>query len=205
MGRELLTPDETRKLDNNSCILLIRGCDAIIDRKYNTFKHPFFGETEDGGAKPYVHDIEAAKKEEKLRFLTDESLKYYEDKAKKDESVHILELTMDEVFAYNPVPKKIFSDEELEENRRTVKRSVKEVVRKKEKVSEKEKKSVQMEEEKLSELLKMHPYTEAQLEEIITAVESNIPYEKILLFADIHNTADKMKELRLKYTKDTTS
>lgn len=204
LGRELLTPDETRKLDNNSCILLIRGCDAIIDRKYNTFKHPLFKETEDGGAAPYVHNIEEARKEERLKFLSKESLKYYEDKAKKDETVHILELTMDEVFAYNPVPKKIFSDEELEENRRTVKRSVKEVVRKKEKVPVEKKKSV-TEEEKLSELLKMHPYTEAQLEEIITAVESNIPYEKILLFADIHNTADKMKELRLKYTKDTAS
>lgn len=42
LGRELLTPDETRKLDNNNCILLIRGCDAVIDRKYNTFKHPLF-------------------------------------------------------------------------------------------------------------------------------------------------------------------
>ena len=42
LGRELLTPDETRKLDNSECILLIRGCDPIIDKKYNTFAHSDF-------------------------------------------------------------------------------------------------------------------------------------------------------------------
>ena len=57
LGRELLTPDETRKLDNSECILLIRGCDPIIDKKYNTFAHSRFSETEDGGAAPYIHDL----------------------------------------------------------------------------------------------------------------------------------------------------
>lgn len=52
LGRELLTPDETRKLDNHECIILIRGCDPVIDRKYNTFQHPLFKESEDGGAPP---------------------------------------------------------------------------------------------------------------------------------------------------------
>ena len=63
LGRELLTPDETRKLDNSECILLIRGCDPIIDKKYNTFAHSRFSETEDGGAAPYIHDRMAAKKQ----------------------------------------------------------------------------------------------------------------------------------------------
>ena len=38
-GRELLTQDEIRMLDNDKAILLIRGEKPIIDRKYNILKH----------------------------------------------------------------------------------------------------------------------------------------------------------------------
>lgn len=54
-GRELMTPDEVRMLDNKKSILFIRGERPIIDDKYNTFKHPNFKRTEDGGAEPYIH------------------------------------------------------------------------------------------------------------------------------------------------------
>ena len=206
LGRELLTPDETRKLDNNYCILLIRGCDAVIDRKYNTFKHPLFAETEDGGGEAYVHDIKDAQRGEKIRFLSEDSLRYYENKEKSGESVHFLELSLDEVFSYEPIPKKIFTDEELEENRKAVRRTVKEVVRKKAKSPVKEEKSVRADEERLSELLAKNPYTEEQLEEILLAIKSGMEYSSILAFADLKNPADKMREMRESYqkTKDTT-
>lgn len=206
LGRELLTPDETRKLDNNYCILLIRGCDAVIDRKYNTFKHPLFAETEDGGGEAYLHDIKDAQKEGKIRFLSEESLRYYENKEKSGESVHFLDLSLDEVFSYEPIPKKIFTDEELEENRKAVRRTVKEVVRKKAKSPVKEEKSVRADEERLSELLAKNPYTEEQLEEISLAIKSGMEYSSILAFADLKNSADKMREMRESYqkTKDTT-
>ena len=54
-GRELMTPDEVRMLDNKNALLFIRGESPIIDEKYNTFKHPNFKYTEDGGYKPYIH------------------------------------------------------------------------------------------------------------------------------------------------------
>lgn len=54
-GRELLTPDEVRTLDNDYAILFIRGEKPIIDRKYDILKHPNIKRTEDGGAAPYVH------------------------------------------------------------------------------------------------------------------------------------------------------
>lgn len=54
-GRELMTPDEIRMLDNKYAILLIRGETPIIDEKFNTFKHKNFKYTEDGGYKPYFH------------------------------------------------------------------------------------------------------------------------------------------------------
>ncbi len=54
-GRELMTPDEVRMLDNKYALLFIRGESPIIDEKYNTFKHKNFKYTEDGGYKPYIH------------------------------------------------------------------------------------------------------------------------------------------------------
>lgn len=52
-GRELLTPDEVRMLDNRYAILFVRGERAIMDLKYDLMKHPNVKHTEDGGAKPY--------------------------------------------------------------------------------------------------------------------------------------------------------
>ena len=54
-GRELMTPDEVRMLDNKYALLFIRGERPIIDLKYNTFAHPNIKLTEDGGYKPYIH------------------------------------------------------------------------------------------------------------------------------------------------------
>ena len=54
-GRELLTPDEVRKLDNRCCLLFIRGVKPVMDRKYNLKKHPALGRTSLGGAAPYIH------------------------------------------------------------------------------------------------------------------------------------------------------
>jgi type IV secretion system protein VirD4 len=48
-GRELLTPDEVRLLDNNDALLFVRGERPIIDRKYNLLKHPALSLTPDGG------------------------------------------------------------------------------------------------------------------------------------------------------------
>ena len=54
-GRELMTPDEVRMLDNKYCILFIRGERPILDLKYNIRNHPNFALTEDGGTAPYIH------------------------------------------------------------------------------------------------------------------------------------------------------
>ena len=52
-GRDLMTPDEVRLLDNGKCILFIRGERPVVDLKYNLLKHPNIRCTEDGGAAPY--------------------------------------------------------------------------------------------------------------------------------------------------------
>lgn len=55
IGRELLTPDEVRMLDNRYALLFIRGERPILDEKYNTFQHPNFALTANGKARPYEH------------------------------------------------------------------------------------------------------------------------------------------------------
>ena len=54
-GRELMTPDEVRMLDNKYALLFIRGERPVMDLKYDILKHPNIALTTDGGAKPYVH------------------------------------------------------------------------------------------------------------------------------------------------------
>lgn len=55
-GRELLTADEVRLLDNNDGLLFIRGERPIKDKKYNLLNHPNIKQTLDGGYPPYIHD-----------------------------------------------------------------------------------------------------------------------------------------------------
>lgn len=54
-GRELLTPDEVRMLDNRYCILFIRGTRPVMDEKYELMEHPAIRYTMDGGGPPYIH------------------------------------------------------------------------------------------------------------------------------------------------------
>ena len=54
-GRELMTPDEVRMLDNNLALLFIRGEAPLMDEKYDLLKHPNIKYTTDGGAPVYAH------------------------------------------------------------------------------------------------------------------------------------------------------
>lgn len=54
-GRELMTPDEVRMLDNRYALLFIRGERPVEDLKFDILKHPNIALTADGGASPYRH------------------------------------------------------------------------------------------------------------------------------------------------------
>ena len=56
-GRELLTPDEVRMLDNKYAIVFIRGERPVLDLKYDILSHPNIKLGTDGGAKPYAHNL----------------------------------------------------------------------------------------------------------------------------------------------------
>lgn len=54
-GRELLTPDEVRMLDNRYALLFIRGERPIIDEKFDILRHPNVSDTTDGKAERFQH------------------------------------------------------------------------------------------------------------------------------------------------------
>ena len=55
-GRELLTADEVRLLNNDYALLFIRGELPIIDKKYDILKHPNVKYTKDGSGIAYYHN-----------------------------------------------------------------------------------------------------------------------------------------------------
>ncbi len=57
-GRELLTPDEVRMLDNKYALLFIRGERPVQDLKYDILKHPNVKDTTDGQGENYVHGFD---------------------------------------------------------------------------------------------------------------------------------------------------
>ena len=56
-GRELLQPDEIRKLDNRYALLLLRGEAPMLDEKYDVLSHPNSKLTTEVGAPPYDHTL----------------------------------------------------------------------------------------------------------------------------------------------------
>ena len=54
-GRELMTPDEVRMLDNRLALLFIRGEPPLMDEKYDLLRHPYVKYTTDGGAAAFTH------------------------------------------------------------------------------------------------------------------------------------------------------
>ena len=57
-GRELMTPDEVRLLDNRYAITFIRGERPVLDNKYELMKHPDILLSADGGGRKYTHHAE---------------------------------------------------------------------------------------------------------------------------------------------------
>jgi type IV secretion system protein VirD4 len=54
-GRELLTPDEVRMLDNRYALLFVRGERPVMDEKFDILRHPNVSGTADGKAEPFKH------------------------------------------------------------------------------------------------------------------------------------------------------
>lgn len=76
-GRELMTPDEVRMLDNRYAILFIRGERPILDLKYDILKHPNVDYTVDGKYKLKYEHGQPAKSKAEIEFVEyDKEQKY---------------------------------------------------------------------------------------------------------------------------------
>lgn len=79
-GRELLTPDEVRMLNNDCALLFIRGEQAIMDKKYDIMKHPNVKLTVDGGAPPELRQKPVICPQPDLPFEPDlDNIEFYEE------------------------------------------------------------------------------------------------------------------------------
>ena len=98
LGRELLTPDEARKLNNKKCLIFIRGYDPIFDNKYLPFGHPAFNQTADGKGQAYVHTPMSSNNIISLaiELLSPKAMEYYENLQKKGDNVYIDNLSYEE-------------------------------------------------------------------------------------------------------------
>ena len=94
-GRELLTPDEVRLLDNNLAVLFIRGERPIIDKKYDLMKHPNVYLTPDDG---------------------DKSLEYHHGNVTESIATITLSTDLDEAVSFDTKEEFSFIEENLEED-----------------------------------------------------------------------------------------
>lgn len=78
-GRELLTPDEVRLLNNDYALLFIRGERPVFDKKYDILKHPNVKYTKDGGTKPYEHGKIKYTVEEWENIILSEDYEFFSD------------------------------------------------------------------------------------------------------------------------------
>lgn len=95
IGRELMTPDEVKKMSRQKCIIFISGKDPILDNKYNTRKHPCYKYIDKAN---YVHEP-SKNQESPIIFLNEKSVKYYEKCVSKGENVVINRVTAEEFLS----------------------------------------------------------------------------------------------------------
>jgi type IV secretion system protein VirD4 len=122
LGREIMTPDEVRKMDNSKCLVFIRGMNPVLDEKYDTPKHPVFFQTADGDGKPYVYE---KKTEDNFigkpyELLNGKGVEHYVKRRENGENVFIQDLTYEEFMSLgqNQMKEYMLTQEEICENRR---------------------------------------------------------------------------------------
>lgn len=90
-GRELLTLDEVRLLDNSNALIFIRGERPLIDKKFDILSHPELAKTADGKAMPYKHSKSEKYLRNDLSFTINEDLS----------NIKLLEVDGDNVKAFD--------------------------------------------------------------------------------------------------------
>ena len=111
-GRELLTLDEVRLLDNSNALIFIRGERPLIDKKFDILSHPNIAKTADGKAVPYKHSKSEKHLRNDLSFTINEDLS----------NIKLLEVDGDNVKSIdfvNPQEQKQKENSEVSDNEKS--------------------------------------------------------------------------------------
>lgn len=111
-GRELLTLDEVRLLDNSNALIFIRGERPLIDKKFDILSHPNIAKTADGKAVPYKHSKSEKYLRNDLSFAINEDLS----------NIKLLEVDGDNVKSIdfiNPQEQKQKENSEVSDNEKS--------------------------------------------------------------------------------------
>lgn len=86
-GRELMTPDELRVMDNTNCVLFIRGLYPFFTTKYPLENHPNYSKCGDGNKK-LMYDVKqkvhTGQKRHQFNMQEDISTRLYRDAQMSD-------------------------------------------------------------------------------------------------------------------------
>lgn len=115
LGRELLLPEEVRKVDGKKCLVFIRGYDPIFDDKIHTTEHPHW---EKMCSKQYVYEPDLQDKRKSIRFISDKAINTLEKEQKEDNVLKILDINGEDliristetIMDYMPIDDNDFSE-----------------------------------------------------------------------------------------------
>lgn len=183
LGRELLTPDEVRKLDNKKCILFIRGLNPVLDDKFIPFSHPMFQQTADGGGAAYEHKPKENQKPYEL--LNEKAIRYYEKQKKAGAPVYINTVTYEAFMQLGDDGKRENQSADGHKGQKGQNRQ----------------KARENQADTIIVRITRWDYSAEQIEELKKAIQAGIPKEKLLeiFYPDVR--VEEMRTFRMAYKK----
>lgn len=196
--RDLMGPDEVRKLSRFYELVFIKGEDPVYDRKYVTLKSATFALASRLGR--YQHDngvvfdkngtVLSKRKEDTMTILSKESLAYLEKQQENGEEVQVLELTMEDLYKMafelesDELDLTLYSEEEELEETEEFEDDTLEQVHRKIRIKE-----------TVIDTLACNKFTAEELQEITLGIEHGLSDAQILTYIAFEE--DKMRAMRI--------
>lgn len=206
IGRELMTPDEVKKMSRKKCIIFISGKDPILDNKYNPRKHLCYKYIDKVN---YVHEP-SKNQESPIVFLNGKSVKYYEKCVSKGENVVINRVTAEEFLSLSidqcknqtfllPEEKeelqRMESEDEQEENTLGETEDKQEMDSPMETIAQEKMGAVKK--KTIVERIAAYEFSEEQLVQMRLGLEHGLGEEEVLTYFRSDFDERKMREIRL--------
>lgn len=189
-GRELMTPDEVKNMDNNKSIIFVRGQNPIQDEKLYWFKDKYF--------KNIFKDIPIWEHHEvyetEFDFLNDKALEFYEKDKTKDVHVHDFNITDFLLLDLTDTPHTLTS-EEIE--------NLMKLIPDVEVIEEEEIENT--EEMDIGMLLASKDFSEEYIEELTACVIDNVPEETIRNIIEKGTNIENVRMIRKLHKQSATS